>query len=350
MKKTTLSFIILFLTSIHLMGQWTSINSGTTENLVYITFPDSLNGYIIGADWTIGTRILLKTSDGGHSWSEILNNYYIETIDFLNEDTGMIFCGDTVLTTFNAGINWTPTSINHPSGMWSDAWTPNPLHMITANGWLFMTSWHVYITIDGGNSFQHTQTTCLMPRDIQIINDSTIIACGEYGPTVYKSMDRGYNWITLSSGNLNTKCPNASISFPSETIGYGTSETNGFGIGIVKSTDGGVNWNYVFSDTTTDFRCIRHIDENTLYAVGDSGTIVKTNNGGGSWSNDTSGSTMQLNEIVFLNNKAIIVGDSGTILMNTNISAVTSIKENIRSSQDVYAFPNPFKSFTTIKF
>ena len=74
MKKNILSFIILFLTSVHLMGQWTSINSGTTDNLVYITFPDSLNGYIIGSD-LFGDGFLLKTSDGGYTWNQIL---YIE--------------------------------------------------------------------------------------------------------------------------------------------------------------------------------------------------------------------------------------------------------------------------------
>ena len=32
----------------------------------------------------------------------------------------------------------------------------------------------------------------------------------------------------------------------------------------IEIPDGGVNWNYVFSDTTAAFRCIRHINENTL--------------------------------------------------------------------------------------
>lgn len=330
------------------MGQWTTINSGTTENLVYITFPDSLNGYIVGGSQ--GATILLKTSDGGHSWNQILNypnNCY--RIDFINQDTGVFFC-DSILKTFDGGINWTPNPIGPIFGSLEYGWPF--FHMYTANDWFIMNDWHVDITNDGGNTWQYSQTNCIMPSDMQIINDSTVIGCGLYNSEVFKTIDRGYNWITLSDGNSPPhRCPVKSIAFISETVGYGTGDSQEVdGGGFMKTTDGGVSWHHIFPDTTAQFGYIRHIDENTLYAVGDSGTIVKTNDAGVSWSNDTSGSTMQLNEIIFLNDKAIVVGDSGTILMNTNVSAVTGLKENIKSSQDVNAFPNPFNNFTTIKF
>ena len=222
------------------MGQWTSINSGTTENLVYITFPDSLNGYIIGGDW--GGTILLKTSDGGHSWNQILNNYQFLAINFLNPDTGIIFCNDslanknTYLMTIDGGINWTSNVITLGfTEHWTDPWCPLLFHMFTADEWMLIYGWYIYTTNDGGNTWQSfMHSSCLNPRDMQIINDSTVIACGTYADEVFKSMDRGYNWITIAFQMQFP--PNASIAFTSEAIGYGTSKfVSGDGIGILKS-------------------------------------------------------------------------------------------------------------------
>ena len=42
------------------MGQWTSINSGTSVDLHKIKFADSLNGYILGYHQTQNQRIILK--------------------------------------------------------------------------------------------------------------------------------------------------------------------------------------------------------------------------------------------------------------------------------------------------
>lgn len=49
---------------------------------------------------------------------------------------------------------------------------------------------------------------------------------------------------------------------------------------IIKTTDGGTNWQQQYSGTVQNLRKIYCIDANTCYAVGDSGTVLKTVNGG----------------------------------------------------------------------
>lgn len=332
------------------MGQWTSINSGTSVDLHKIKFADSLNGYILGYHQTQNQRIILKTSDGGHTWNQILNGHIAYDIDFLSQDTVVILGSDTIIKTIDGGINWTFTATTSPL---SPGQQIPFFHMNTANDWFFISPSRHTHTTDGGITWIEIYLGSvgaipIVPTDLQFVNDSTIIGIGWYSSQTYISTDKGDNWSFLGSFNSGNSYV-LSVCFPTESIGFAVANTGIVGnYGIFKSTDGGVTWN--ITDSINGLKKIRYFDENILYSVGDSGFIVKTNNGGSSWNYEVSGTTKNLNNIIIFNNKAIVVGDSGTILMNTNISAVTGLKENIKSSQDVNAFPNPFNSFTTIKF
>ena len=55
-----------------------------------------------------------------------------------------------------------------------------------------------------------------------------------------------------------------------------------FGL-ILKTTDGGVNWNPQSSETSNYLRSIYFIDNKVAWAAGWFGTILKTTNGGLKW-------------------------------------------------------------------
>ena len=64
---------------------------------------------------------------------------------------------------------------------------------------------------------------------------------------------------------------------------------------------------------------VQFLNENTGYAVGDFGTIIVTNDGGNTWSSQTSGTSYSLRAIHFLDqNNGYVVGDSGTILKTSD--------------------------------
>ena len=52
---------------------------------------------------------------------------------------------------------------------------------------------------------------------------------------------------------------------------------------ILKTTDGGTNWDSLASGTTEHLSDIYFYDADTGYVVGFGGTIIKTTNGGSSW-------------------------------------------------------------------
>ena len=64
---------------------------------------------------------------------------------------------------------------------------------------------------------------------------------------------------------------------------------------------------------------VHFTDTNTGYTIGDYGTIIKTINGGSSWTIVSSGTTNSLISMYFTDiNTGYLVGDSGTILKTIN--------------------------------
>jgi photosystem II stability/assembly factor-like uncharacterized protein len=74
---------------------------------------------------------------------------------------------------------------------------------------------------------------------------------------------------------------------------YFTDANNGYAVGasgtIVKTTNGGLNWTEQASPTSKNLYSLRFTDANTGYAVGQNATIIKTTNAGVDWSLQTTG-------------------------------------------------------------
>ena len=101
--------------------------------------------------------------------------------------------------------------------------------------------------------------------------------------------------VTFSDGNTGT------------AVGYlGT---------ILRTTNGGATWTSQSSGTTNDLLGVSFTDANTGTAVGSSGTIRRTTNGGTTWTGQTSGTSTQLSAVSFSDaNNGTAVGGGGTIL------------------------------------
>jgi len=88
---------------------------------------------------------------------------------------------------------------------------------------------------------------------------------------------------------------------------------------IVRTTDGGNSWTIQASGTTQTLWAVSFTDPNNGTAVGEGGTIVGTTDGGAHWASQPSGTTFQLRGVWFSDaNNGAAVGDSGTILRTTD--------------------------------
>ncbi len=88
---------------------------------------------------------------------------------------------------------------------------------------------------------------------------------------------------------------------------------------ILKTEDGGTNWTKLNSSTDQTLMGVAALDATHVVVVGSNGTIRRTVDGGTTWAPDVSNSSAYLNDVTMVDtNNGWAVGDNGTILRTTN--------------------------------
>ena len=102
---------------------------------------------------------------------------------------------------------------------------------------------------------------------------------------------------------------------------YFTDANTGWAVGevgtILKTSDGGTTWSPQTSGTPNGLTSVYFTDANTGWAVA-RGTILKTTDGGTTWSPQTSGTTSLLFSVYFTDANTGWIAGSGTILKTIN--------------------------------
>ena len=97
-------------------------------------------------------------------------------------------------------------------------------------------------------------------------------------------------------------------------------------------------WDQVPISTDNDFNDVLALNSTSAFIVGENGEIYYTNNSGTNWSEQESGVILDLNAIDF-NNQAIVVGDSGTVLINEGSSWIDN---SIEGAGNLYDLSIPY--------
>src|SRR6266851_4011468 len=88
---------------------------------------------------------------------------------------------------------------------------------------------------------------------------------------------------------------------------------------ILRTEDGGATWTLQSSGTSNPLLGVSFVDPNTGTAVGNNGTILRTIDGGATWMPQSGGTSNTLWGVSFVDaNTGTAVGDSGTILRTTD--------------------------------
>ncbi len=111
--------------------------------------------------------------------------------------------------------------------------------------------------------------------DVYAITENTVIVVGANG-TILKTTDGGENWNPVTSG---TTYDLRKVQFVNTTTGYAV----GFHGTLLKTTDTGATWTFIDTGTTEDLYGLSAVDENLLFISGTNGLLQKTIDGGTNW-------------------------------------------------------------------
>jgi len=203
---------------------WFAVREGTQQAPV-------LNGlWFINENtgWFCGDRVVMRTTNGGQTFidSMFMTNT-CNDIHFKDNNTGNIAAYSTMFRTTNSGVNWYPVHLPFET----EVPFVEKISFIADTGWTFSNAGRVYRT----NNY-------------------------------------GINWDTISFIQLY----GLSINFADSKTGY----AGGYNGVIYKSTNGGYNWNITYNLGTGSFVSIFSFNPILVWAVGGSGKIINTTNGG----------------------------------------------------------------------
>ncbi len=110
---------------------------------------------------------------------------------------------------------------------------------------------------------------------------------------------------------------------------------------ILKTVNGGNNWNLLYADTTLQFWSLFFVNHTTGFVSGSYGTIMRTTNKGDNWTILTTGFQNALDGMWFVNENTGYVGGSNIILKTTNggqnwVNKVGSFISGFETAQAVY--------------
>lgn len=305
-SKIGISIVVLVQIS---MAAWVKVESGTTQHLSKVFFVNKAIGYA-------GGQVLLKTIDSGKTWAQVPGIAASGAIHFRNPDYGLVGSDSgRVYRTSNGGTTWqvsvTPGSLtgiydvvlldstralaiadkktwisNNGGASWTfvDSVVPNgskyqmcfygkDTGYIAGGGSILKTTnggstWSIVLAMGSDPDFEYPVSSC-----------SFVSAQWGYFTGRYSSSGRAFK--TLNGGSdlsKNVLYPANKVVFASPAVGYvfGTLPNS-----FIKTSDSANTWTQGVTGTNALLRSMQFININYGFAVGDSGVILRTTDGGG---------------------------------------------------------------------
>ena len=230
--------------------------------------PDS--GFVVGA-----SSVILRTSDGGLSWSQISSlpvSSSFNSIHFVTPRIGAVVGGGgAILRTNDAGATW----INQTNSAYG---LPlQDVHFTTPSIGLavgFLGT--VLRTVNGGSTWSKINAGTVETLNGVAFADSVHAVIVGAKARILRSVDRGENWSPVSVTGLPATTALEQVFFASPQVGF----IVGSGGCILRSEDGGATWRLLGSPTANNLNAVCFLDLHTGSAVGDNGTVLKTVDGG----------------------------------------------------------------------
>ncbi|WP_287155871.1 YCF48-related protein [Candidatus Solincola tengchongensis] len=290
---------------------WYPQDSGTSVHLMAVEAVDETNAWITGYNGTI-----LKTTDGGATWVAQNSGVTSELRSLSVVDASTAWAaGDYLLRTTNGGATWSKLNLGKNFYAYHVCAVSTSVVWVAGNYWVESKGDYqrqVRKSINGGVSW----TTYVLPttepiNDLCAVDASTAwVACMD--GVILKTTNGGSVWNKLSTETGDTFTDMDVLN--ADTV-FAVS-----GNRVYRTWDGGMYWN--FSEIGLGYlRAVEAVSPSTIWAAGDNGLIVKSTDGGGTWTRQQPQDTNLRNYygISAVNaDVAWIAGSDGKILHTVN--------------------------------
>lgn len=292
---------------------YTTLNTGTTQNLNAVHFIDTLVGYVVGDG-----GLIMFTADKGNNWTTQTSGtgQNLMSVYFVDANTGYA-CGanGTILSTINGGSTWT----SQTSGTVEQL---NEIQFSTganiARGYAVGNNGVVLRSIDAGTTWTALlsgTTANLNGLGVNGANVATIV--GDGGVIFRKSTNNGAFVAQISGTSQNLRSCQMRSTARVNIVGDG-------GV-VLRSTDSGTNYTQIGPGGTANYTSAHARTNNMMVIVGDGGATYRTTNAGVTWSNQNA--ALNVNAADFYSGTGgIAVGNLGTINKTTNSGVVWSAR------------------------
>ncbi|MCB0587526.1 MAG: hypothetical protein KDD06_19695 [Phaeodactylibacter sp.] len=306
--------------------------------------------------------IVLKTIDGGENWEamevEEAAGYISFDIQAFDENTAF-FTGQTfgnsnpygVFKTVDGGQTWEWKPAGVAGGVW--------LRFFDETHGLCINRQYMRRTLNGGDtwgvingipSFNNNEYTLLYSGTNSCTTVKDTVYFGTSNGNIYKSTDRGENWVKIPTGLTNSETIN-SVAFSDGYHGLGTSNAK-----FVRTDNGGEGWETFFAPIGYRFTNIAHVPgtESSFVATSalGSGGLAYTEDFGDNW---TIVADLRLTAIDFASPYTAWIGaparsnaDDPPIIKWEADFFVVDVQE-VQPPEGLEVFPNPAADYLAVK-
>lgn len=259
----------------------------------------------------------------GHGWSKVFIGEGNTMVDIqFSDNTGFSVGGNKIFKSIDGGDTWvvvrsTSSPVTNLS-MWGED------NIIVAGG-----SNQIYSSLDGGSSFQQISLDDNALNEVAFVGDKTAYAIGNH---LWKTSDGGVNWQKLYSFPEISTQIYRSIHFINENRGWAIASNASSEAGLYKTEDGGINWTVLDSGYAKYGIATMSILYDNVAFLNNLREFSQSGDGGKTWNKIITNTISAFNDTHFLNPDYGYISDSKHIYkiidMGSSISTEVSLSPN----------------------
>ncbi len=320
-----------------------------TEHLRSVFFTDSLYGWAVGDSGTI-----IHTTDGAESWvvQDAGTGNNIIHVFFLDRERGWAsswnfegFYGTLLLKTEDGGATWTQTP--YPE---ENIFMNCIIFLDSLTGWMGGSPHALVKTSDGGQSWAQaaidTNALAFFPvLNVYFYDELHGYACGgmfDIAGVTWSTSDGGMLWHPIKMSEAPADEVHGMHLFgPAEVIGAGGDPDQGYGVAMIRTTNGGENWVYEeLSMPGNAFDIDFRNDTEAWAPLGPQQKLIYSLDAGDTWTQVPSPGNTAIFDMTFPDSMhGYAVGYNGAFLRYKPLGV--GLQEPARASLEAWIFPNP---------